>query len=454
MQQILNKINPYIILSMCSVYLVYFFIDSTLIKYLLAIITVLTFMLNVIRARITPRIFSIVMFAIGLGIVFSSGVSLSEIANDIIINVPLLTLLILVPLISIPIKIRGYFDSIHHFMLKVIHKPFVLFRNITVFIFLFGPILNLGSIRLLSDLFEDLSLQAKFLAKAYLTGFSTIILWSPYFASVAMVMLYLNLPVAEYIGLSLPFAFIMLIIGNLIFMIGLKRDTTFQLSKVEHAVEAGNEKLHKRKLLTLFLIVICLTVAIFTLEWMTKWSMLFLVTGVAISYSFLSFLFSKKKLLFIEHFRDFKNKSVPNMSNEIVMFISAGIFGKALAGTPIAGLINESLNNLSSISFILFSTVTILSILAGTLIGLHPIVIVIPLLTQLDPAQLGVTPQVLAFVIMLAWSMSALLSPVNPLNLLVSGSVRETSFRVGFRWSGIYVISLFVFGTLYLLLIQ
>lgn len=454
MPQILNKINPYIILSMCGFYLIYFFFESTFLTYLLTSITVLTFLMNVIRARVMPRVFSVVMFAIGIGLAFTSGKPLGEIAGSVIINVPLLTLLILVPLISIPIKIRGYFDSIHHLLLKVVDKPYVLFRNITFFIFLFGPILNLGSIRLLSDLFMDLKLQSKFLAKAYLTGFSTIILWSPYFASVAMVMLYLDLPVAKYIALSLPFAFFMLIVGNLIFIIGQKKEGVVPLTSVTLELHAEDDQRHKRKVITLFLIVICLTVVIFALEWLTKWSMLFLVTGVAISYALLAFLFSKRKSLFIEHFKDFKNKSVPNMSNEIVMFISAGIFGEALAGTPIAGLINESLSGLSSISFILFSTVTILCILVGTLVGLHPIVIVIPLLTQLDPVILGVAPQVLAFVVMLAWSMSALLSPVNPLNLLVSGSVRESSFKVGFRWSGIYVVTLFLFGTLYLFLMH
>lgn len=58
-----------------------------------------------------------------------------------------------------------------------------------------------------------------------------------------------------------------------------------------------------------------------------------------------------------------------------------------------------------------------------TFVGIHQVVVVTVLATQMDPLMMGTTNESLAMLFMLAWSTSSKLSPVNPINLLVSNLV-------------------------------
>jgi hypothetical protein len=80
-----------------------------------------------------------------------------------------------------------------------------------------------------------------------------------------------------------------------------------------------------------------------------------------------------------------------------------------------------------------------------TFIGIHQVVVVTVLATQMDPAMLGASKEILAMVLMLAWSASSIISPVNPINLLVSNLLNKNSIEVGIRDNGKY---LFVVSTL------
>lgn len=128
------------------------------------------------------------MFISGVGIHLISNNVIAVIANDIVANVPLLVLFILVSLISIPLKIAGYFDSVEHFMKKLRGNPRKLYACISFSLFFLGPILHIGVIRLFHEMIKDLKIDVIILAKSYIVGFSTVLLWSPYVASVALVL--------------------------------------------------------------------------------------------------------------------------------------------------------------------------------------------------------------------------------------------------------------------------
>lgn len=97
------------------------------------------------------------------------------------------------------------------------------------------------------------------------------------------------------------------------------------------------------------------------------------------------------------------------MDNEVVMFISAGVFATVLSDTAFAASINQWINLIASESFLLFSVPVVLMILLLTFIGIHTIVVVTVLIIQMDPAVIGTSPAVLALLFMMSWSVSAAL---------------------------------------------
>ncbi|MFG6114811.1 hypothetical protein ACGTN9_06455 [Halobacillus sp. MO56] len=318
-----------------------------------------------------------------------------------------------------------------------------------------GPVLNLGSIRVLHETIKDIKLSSVLLAKSYLVGFSTVILWSPYFASVALVLYYLEVPFASYVPLGLTMAVIQMVIGNLLFRFYSRANGTEKGKQEEAAitelkeVNSQQNSMHRKKLWSLIGIITLLMGSIFLLEYITKWPMMFLVSLVSVGYPLLWSLVTRQWKRVEKHFMEFKDRSLPRMNNEVVLFISAGLFGKALQGTIIAASIRKFLNHIASMSFLLFILAVMGIIVSLCFIGIHQIVVVTALVTQMDASFIGTTPEVLALLIMISWSMAAVLSPVNPLNLLVSGSVKHSGVDVGFKWNGIYLLSMFVIGTIF-----
>jgi len=448
-------VKSWLILAMCFAYLFHFFSSFYYFQIFLTVLSVIVFFSSLTSAKPAPRILGFIMMFVGVVLNFVKGSGLEGTMDGILSNLPLLTLVILVPLISIPFKIGGFFHSVHYFLEILAQDSRKMFGSITVFLFCMGPILNIGSIRVLHEMIQDLKLRSILLAKAYLVGFSTVILWSPYFASVAMVLYYLDLSVTEYLPYGLTLAFIQLLVGNGLFQIWYRNhkeeaNNEYSQGRNSKQIDVQQNRKHRKKMLQLFLIVVGLFCSIFLIEHLTKWPMLVLVSLTSLLFPLLWGLFQREWGEMRYYFGLFRDFSVPTMNNEIVMFIGAGVFGKALVGTTIADGIQIFLNQVAGISFMLFICTVFLILLVFTFIGLHQIVVVTVLLTQFDPVALGTTPQVLALLLMVGWSMSAVLSPVNPLNLLVSSSVNESSLAVGMRWNGIYLFSMFVIGSLFI----
>jgi hypothetical protein len=425
----------------------------------LTVITIIVFLFSLSGAKSLPKYLSLAMFSIGLSLNVVNDSSTAGIMEGITSNIPLLTLITLVPLLSIPLKIGGYFESIHYYLWKLATNAKKMFGSITIFLFWMGPILNLGSIRILHEMVKDIQLPAKFLSEAYLRGFSSCVVWSPYFASVALVLYYLDVPIIEYIPLGLSFAFIQFAVGNVMFWAALKMNrfgrTEPTAAAMEKHIESDHEApYHSRKTLRLIVILFFLMGTIFLMESITKWPMMFLVSLMAVTFPLIWSVFNHTWEKLGEHFTEFKQKSVPSLNNEIVLFISAGLFGKALAGTAVEDMITVFLGQVSSISFYLFVVVIMGLINVFAFFGIHQIVVVTVLVTSMNPAALGTSPSVLALMLLSAWSISAVLSPINPLNLLVSGSVNKTPLIVGFRWNGLFLLMMFFLSSTFIYLIH
>ncbi len=459
--QIQLSIKNSLLLSICFLYILNFFINDHYIQFFLSILTIIAFILCVIKARTVPRIFALLMFGIGIVMFIMKGQGVQAVLDGIILNLPLLTLIMLVPLISIPFKIGGFFQTILYYLKKMATHSQKMFLSISTFLFCFGPILNLGSIRIVNEMVKDLRLNPILLAKAYLVGFSTVILWSPYFASVALVLYYLKLNVGEYIYLGLSLAVIQLVIGNLLYSLYYNRVERHQRlsfrpsENIEQmTISTEDRKGHFKKMISLLLILLLLMFCLFMLEHITKWPMMLLVSLIAIFFPLIFCLITRKWEEGKGQLHEFYSNVGKSINNEAVMFTSAGVFASSLTGTTFADSINGFLTDVADTSFLLFCVTIVFMIVFLTYLGLHTIVVVTVLIIQLDPITIGTTPAVLALLFMISWSVSAVLSPVNPLNLLVSGSVGKSSVIVGLKWNGLYVLTMFIVGVLFVYFIH
>ena len=448
-----DEIKSSLILIMCFGYMLHFFWESSISLVTTFVLSVIVFFLCLKESNPLPRYFSISMLVLGLWLNISKE-NMGGLITGLQSNLPLLSLIILVPMLSIPLKAEGYFQSVQHYLERWSSDNRKIFGSISFFLFFLGPILNLGSIRILHETIKDFKSEPILLAKSYLVGFSTVILWSPYFASVAMVLHYLNVPLMDYLPLGLSLAIVQLIIGNLLFWGWLHKKKPGNLLPARNIIEGDKSGLHKRKMIDLLLLIVFLMIIIFSTEYLTKWPMMFIVSLLSVVYPISWAIVKKKKSDFQHSFQEYKSLAVPRMNNEVVLFLSAGLFAQSLTGTFIADQIKLFMTNIAGISFLLFIITVIAGILLLTFLGIHQIVVVTVLATQMNPELIGTAPEVLALLLMVSWSMSSVLSPVNPLNLIVSNAVKRSGIAVGFKWNGLYLISMLICGTIFIYLIH
>ena len=443
-------VRSYLILLMCGLFLIQYFVQSYWLEYLVVVMALAAFVGSVTKASSMPRWLGITMMGLGMVLEFQTGEGIEGIIRGISMNLPLLTLVILVPLLSFPLKLSGDFEIIYSILHHLRSHPRKIFAGITSVVFLLGPILNLGSIRVVDDLLKNLKLPSVILAKSYSVGFSTTMVWSPYYASVGLVLYYLNVPMGEYLPYGIGMALLFLFVGNIIFWIRSRRHPIGN----EEPVTEQPSNIKISHLLRLSLKVVGFLSITLLLEQFTQWSMLVIVSLFSIAFPLLWGIVTKKWKLLFPLLIDFRDKGVPIMNNEILLLTSAGLLGASLQGTSFGSGIKYFLNSVAHQSFLLFAIVVMMIVVIISFVGVHQMVVVTALVTQMNAVELGTTTHVLAMLLLLSWSVSSVLSPLNPLNLLVSRLSGFSGIETGLRMNGVHISIVTLIGLLVITVIH
>ena len=444
----MEKVKSNLLILVLLLYFSNVFIGNDYSNVLLSILAFLLLLVVLPTSKSVTKIMGISLLAIGLIIsLFMNHSTLIESVQGIQLNLPLLILILMAPLLSIPLKNGTYLDTPIAYIEQVKEKPRQLFLSISGFLTLLAPILNVGSVRILDDLMRNRNLSSELLGRSYFTGFSTAMVWSPYFGSVALVLYYLDIPYSEYFIIGMLFACTQLLTGNLLFAL---RNRQMGSVMAEKEI-APQDKIHILPLVMKFIVSLgILIVALIFLEALTKLSMLVLVSILALIIPAIWMFVEGKWKVFINQVILYKNQVAKGSGNEIVLFLSAGLFGSAIANSSISVWIRSILLQISDVSFFFFVIFIVFIIMFFAFIGFHQIITIPILVMQIDPASLGVDPIVLAFVFIMAWFMSAIISPINAITILISNALNRRFFTVSFRWNGLYVLSMFLVGFVFI----
>lgn len=434
--------RSYLILGMCLIFLIQYFVDTQWLQYMVVIMSLIAFMGSTVKADPFPRWLGITMMGIGIILEFQKGTGIEGISDGIFTILPLLCLITLAPLLSLPLKLGGYFEAVSALLTNQLDQPKKLYAGITSTLFVLSPVLSLGSVRIIHEFLEDLKLPSSLSSKSYVVGFTTAVMWSPYFASVSLVLYYLNVPFNEYILYGLGLAIISLIIGYVLFSVWGQSDSLEKkpLRKVSF------EKNHRLQLMKLALFVVGLMSTCLVVEHLSRWSMVVIVCMMSILVPFLYAAITRSWKQIILPLKDFRDRTVPMLNNEIMLFMSAGLLGFALKGTSVANGISEFLISLAQQSFFLYAIAVMTIVLLITFVGIHQIAAVGALAMQLNADDIGISNLSLAMLLLLTWSTSTALSPFSGLNLMVSRFTGTSGVKTGLYANGIHLLLFAIIG--------
>jgi hypothetical protein len=434
--------RSYLILGMCALFIIQYFAQVHWLQYVVFTLAMLAFGGSAASADRFPRLLGIMMMTTGLIMEWTKGTGFGGINQGIFLILPLICLITLAPLLSIPLKMGGYFEAVSSLLHRFLNQPRKLYAGMTGTLFFISPILNLASVRILNEFIEELKLPSAMSAKGYLVGFTTALTWSPYFASVSLVLHYLNVPFSEYILYGLGLSIMSLIVGNLLFALWEKRNPI----RYEASTSEAFDRQHRTRLMKLGFLVVLLMSLCLSVEKLTNWSMIVIVCLISIAIPLIHAFKPTNRQKMTPLLIDFRDRTVPMMNNEITLFMSAGMLAFALQGTTFANKMSTFLTSLANESFFLFASAVMLIVLSITYIGIHQIAAIGALAMQLKAEELGMTDISLVMLLMLTWVISTALSPFSGLNLMISRFSGISGFRLGIKTNGLHLSIVAIIG--------
>jgi hypothetical protein len=358
--------------------------------------------------------------------------------DAVLFNLNLITLFASVPLLQLPIQYGGYMHSLERVLILYAGKNKAFFTFISGITFVIGSIMNLGVIRLLYGFLKGVPYRRDWVGRALLVGFISTIMWSPYFASVALVIKALHLNYSDFAPFAVSEALLLFLVGNLLVMAQMnKQSTEFATDSNEHRADEQGTVLSpctpedRKKVKQLAVIMAAMLASLILLEKWTGMKVMVLVAYVSLIVTITWMLYLGKGERLKECAREYLYKLLPSIGNEVILFLSAGLFGVILLHTPFNALLVEQLQKIDGLwpiaKILLFVALPVIL----SLIGIHQIITVTILATSIDPALIGLHPVAFGILLMASWSISTIVSPVTPVNITLGILLRENSLTVG-----------------------
>ncbi|MFC0473870.1 hypothetical protein ACFFHF_00735 [Robertmurraya beringensis] len=152
--------RSYLILAMCGLYLIQYFVELNWLRYVVVALALIAFVGSAPKADPLPRLLGFFMMGFGIALEIGKGTGVEGISDGLFLILPLLCLITLAPLLSIPLRFGGYFEAVALLLKKLMQQPRKLYAGITGTLFLLSPVLNLGSVRIINEFLDELKLPS------------------------------------------------------------------------------------------------------------------------------------------------------------------------------------------------------------------------------------------------------------------------------------------------------
>lgn len=433
----MRSFTNYITVVLLTLMLLNYVVNIPFLSSIIGIMTYCVIVLVMLTASRLNQFFAITMMITSFCILLYSKEPMNIWIEAITNNLPLVSLIVFAPMLAIPVKLGKYDYYINHFILKYTKKNGQLYFIISSLFFLLSPLLNLGAIHLIHSIIEKLKLPKEFLGRVYIRAFFSASTWAPYFASVFLVIYYLQIPFKSYLWFGLILGIIQIVTSYLLYVWREDRKIVFNLSTSDENIKSG-------KIIEFTVVLALLVCTIFLFEELSDTNIVVLITSVIVFYTLIWSIYLKKIKHLKVQIKHFFHYIIPRSSNEIVLFLSAGFFALVISNTHLGDYINVFWQKLAGISTFLFIIVTIASIALISFSGIHHIVTISIILTSVTHEAFGISDLVMAMILLSSYAIGAMVSPVSPANFIVSKLINDNIYKVIVKYNLSYAILVLV----------
>lgn len=399
------------------------------------IIAVITVIESLPLIRGVSLYISLVLLGAGFFLLYIEKASLYAYLNGFGQNAGLIVIFVLTPQLAIPLRWEVYTRALEDFYCSYVHSKGRLSLFSALITHFLGIILNIGAVAVVYGLVREnvRGDSQRLIISAINRGFNTSVMWSPYFAAMALVLGKMRVPWSSIA----MYGFFMAMIG---LAGGFLMDYSHYREKGKRVQARTEIKPESRNiLLTIFFCGILLTAVMLALEWFSGLNMISIVCIIAVLFPlFWSFLPAHKEV-YREGVRNYFGVTLPLLRKEAVLFLSAGFFASAIAESHISKYILDIVKGMAGYGLLSLQLTIIFTIVLMAIIGLHPVIPVSVLATSaVSPG--GLPAGSFAMVLLAGWALANVSSPFNAVNMMLAGFSGKNPIEVSVRWNLRYVM--------------
>lgn len=375
--------------------------------------------------------------------------------NGALVNLPIVSILMLTPLLGISVKVAGYDSSLRIVLGKYRNNAYFFYIVFLVLTHIFSVILNIGSILINRHLMESSNVRSKrLIANSLNRGFTTITTWSPYLGVMALVVSQLQIEWFELISYTMGFVVISLFVAVTVEIKTIQKEQNRlnKLNEVE-AVQVLDVKSYKGKIIELVCLLILSMGLVLFIEQFTNIKIVLAILYVSILFPLLWCLikgqFSSYKKEVYHHIKH----TIPNLQTEFTLFLVAGIFSYAFVQSSLSQKSIEILNAIFGHSVFLMAIALSSIIIFTGILGLHPAVMLTIFATSIVPEQIGLSPLFFAALLLGSSGIANTVSPATAVNNLVANNLRLDVYTVSLKWNWLFALILFITLPVYMIVV-
>ncbi|MBP1931249.1 hypothetical protein [Ammoniphilus resinae] len=447
MKSRLIHLRGYFLFSLALLY-VCFVITEKIPASLVITLTWMTFIISLPFMSKLPRLLTIIMLTLGHVLFFIYGGDFQYWQDALFQSLPFVALFVSVPLLSIPLRVGGYIEFIVTLMHRFKERPVFMHGVASLCSFLLSCFMNLGSIRIMDDLFgKSFQHNQDRFVKAVMQGFSLSAMFSPYIAGVAIVLYLLEVPIISFLLLGI----ILILLGVAVSIILTYMDTR-NSEEIHSKTDTVEGKADLRIGGQLLIAFIALFMTIILVDHFLQINLVIIISLIAFTFPFLWTILIKKQRQLPDQLNNYRKQVIPNVHNESVMIVSASFFAQMVRLTPFPDYLGEGFALINHFSLVLTLVLMLALILGLSVLGVHQILPITIFASPFFAEGIGLQPVLLALVLATGWGMSSLMAPISALNIL-STQLFRLSWRQLVSWNVRFVcaVSLSVICTVYLL---
>ena len=441
---IVQQIKSVVLLLFLAVYVLGAFVSLPFLTEAMALLVVVVFFISLPDIKQVNRSLVLVLLFIS-GCLIASTPGPFAWVSAIIENAGIAALLMAVPLLRIILYYAPYESAIQSIAGSYIatgYHFYLLAIGLTAFL---GSVMSIAALPFVYQLLLPIAKKYPLgiLDKALARGFVVNLFWSPNLVAVAVALRYVPISWQELAAAGIGFSLVSVVLAVIV---GKYEIQGLQLSDgvvKEHNVNSAELLAENQRLLwALSVQVLCILIAVAIVTYFLKTNIYITVTLVAMTVPFLIALVLKAVPIWQQQLCYYRMTVLPGMVGELIIFLTIGFFGYALAHSPLISMLRTELAYFITFSPAALSLLIIVAIGTLALIGIHPMITISSVAIILAKAGTEFSHPQLAVTFITGYIMYLLLSPFASVVMIISGLTGESVYQAGMKRNWLYAFLL------------